>query len=524
MASDRTRIRRPDRSKWVPMTPARRDGLILAAILALAAVLRFVSLPSRGEWDDDQGTHLLVLLHWVRDGEVPLLGPMSSFGAAHHGAGFFWLLAPSAFATDTHPVAALATVAVVGIAGVAATWWLGRSVGGPPAGHVAGLLMAMSPSAINASTFLWNSNIVGTGAALAAAASWQAWRARQARWWLLAGAGSVLALHGHMLAVIIVAPLVVLLAADILRRPRSERRQILLPVIGSAAIVAVGYAPLVIHELRYDFSETRAIVEYATGPGAYGKTPPPLPIIALPIIAWRVVVWPVSGLVTSAPLWGVPAAILTIVALAVAAAGTQGIAQQFGRWAVATTGWAVISLSLISPGLALTIAGLPNDQYHAWLDPILFAVIGVAVATLSAATRPQVAKPAAVAIVAACVALSVAAMPPLSAPDGGWPRAAETADRIRSLTGDRPTAVTGVAKSGGALEFPLRRQGAPVTTPAAADFLVITCDPLFELGVGVPCGGPAEELIARQMGFTATRLVDRFADSPRRVVSVFARR
>ena len=108
------------------MTPARRDGLILAAIMSLAAALRFVGLPSRGEWDDDQGNQLLVMLHWVRDGEVPLLGPVSSFGAAHHGVGFFWLLAPSAFVTDANPVAALATVAVIGIAGVAATWWLGR--------------------------------------------------------------------------------------------------------------------------------------------------------------------------------------------------------------------------------------------------------------------------------------------------------------------------------------------------------------------------------------------------------------
>jgi hypothetical protein len=119
--------------------------------------------------------------------------------------------------------------------------------------------------------------------------------------------------------------------------------------------------------------------------------------------------------------------------------------------------------------------------------------------------------------------LSVVAIPPLSSPDGGWSRAAESAARIRSVTGDQPTAVTGVAKSGGALEFPLRRQGTPIATPSAAEILVVSCDPLFETGVGVRCGGPAEEAIARQMGFTATRLVDRFADSPRRVVSVFAR-
>ena len=349
------------------MTPARRDGLILAAIIVLATVLRFIGLPGRGEWDDDQGSELLTMLHWVRDGEVPLLGPVSSFGRPTMASDSSGYSRPSAFLTDTNPVAALATVAVIGIAGVAATWWLGRTVGGALAGHVAGLLMAVSPSSISASTVLWNPDIVAPGAALAAAAGWHAWRTRQARWWLAAGAGALLALHGHMLAVIIVIPLVVLLVADVLRRPRPDRRRMLVPVLGSAAIVAVGYLPLAMHELRYDFSETRAMVEYATGPSAYGGMPPPLPIVALPIIAWRVVVWPISGLFTSAPLWGIPAAILTVVALAVAATGTQDIARQFGRWAAATTVWAVIALSLISPNLLSPSPASPMTNItHGW--------------------------------------------------------------------------------------------------------------------------------------------------------------
>ena len=43
--------------------------------------------------------------------------------------------------------------------------------------------------------------------------------------------------------------------------------------------------------------------------------------------------------------------------------------------------------------------------------------------------------------------------------------------------------------------------GTPIAAPSAAEFLVVSCDPLFEAGVGVRCGGPAEEAIARQVGF-----------------------
>jgi hypothetical protein len=97
------------------VTSKRRDQLVLIAILVLAALLRLVALPRRGEWDDDQGIEMVAMLHWVRDGQIPLLGPVSSAPTVHHGAWFYWILAPGAFATDAHPVAAMVTLAVIGI-------------------------------------------------------------------------------------------------------------------------------------------------------------------------------------------------------------------------------------------------------------------------------------------------------------------------------------------------------------------------------------------------------------------------
>ncbi len=501
------------------MTPARRDGLILAAILALAAVLRFVGLPGRGAWDDDQGLEMLTMLLWVRGGQVPLLGPVSSLGTAHHGVGFYWILAPSAFLTDANPVAAAATLAVLGIAGVAATWWLGRTVAGPLAGHVAGLLMAVSPAAITASTFVWNSNIVAPFAAIAFAAGWHAWRTRRARWWLVSAAATLFMLHGHLLAVIAVPPLAALLFADVVRRPRAERPKMLAPALGAAAIIAAGYVPALIYELRHGFSETTALARYAADPG----TSTGLPLFFRPlVILWRIEVWPVLG--QTSVLRGLPAAMVVASALVISAAGKGGVPRQFGRWAIGAVLWAVLVLTFVSPSLAKFVDGLPNDQYHAWLDPLLLAVIGVAVVRLTAISSPTVGKVSAAAIVVICLALSLASMPPVQSPDGGWPRAAESATHIRTAVGSQSIAVTGVAKSGAALAFPLWRDGKPNVGVPAADILVVTCDRLFEPGVGMPCGGPAELAAARKVGFPAARLVDRFEDGPRRVICVFARR
>jgi 4-amino-4-deoxy-L-arabinose transferase-like glycosyltransferase len=507
------------------LTPARRDGLVLAVILTLAAVLRLVGLSRRGEWNDDQGAEMLVLLDWVRDGHVPLLGPLSSTLTTHHGVAFYWVLAPGAFLTDANPTAAAATIALLGVAGVAATWWLGRTVGGTLAGHVAGLLMAVSPSAIFASTFVWNANIVEPGAALAMAAGWHAWRTRRARWWMLSSVGIVFAFHGHLLAALMAPALAALVIADVVRRPRSEWLRTGWPLAGAIAIVMASYLPLVIHEFGAGFPELHGMQSYLDETS--NDDGPPV-VDRLPMVAWRVLAWPVSGLSPTAPGFGFPAAILTAAALLAGIINRAGIARQFGVWAAGTTVWAIVALSILSPTLLVIYEGLPNDHYHAWLDPMLFAVIGVAAGRFAAARRRlfgrfAVGPIAAATVVAVCVGLSVASLPSTSSPDGGWPLANATAAKIRELTDNRPTAVAGVLKLGSSLAFPLRRQGAVITVPSRADFLVVVCDPLFERMAGLPCDGWAEWAVARGVQFPAARFIERFRDSSRRIVCVFSR-
>ncbi|TAL09189.1 MAG: hypothetical protein EPO00_06225, partial [Chloroflexota bacterium] len=106
-----------------------RDWLVLLVILAVAAVARIPGLATRGDFDGDQGHDLLVLLRFVRDGQVPLLGPPTSIGEFHHGAAYYFLFAPLAWLSNADPMAILAGMAALGIAAVGVTWWLARAVG-----------------------------------------------------------------------------------------------------------------------------------------------------------------------------------------------------------------------------------------------------------------------------------------------------------------------------------------------------------------------------------------------------------
>ena len=247
--------------------------LALVGLLALAAILRLPNLATRGTWDGDQGHDMLVVRALLRDGVVPLLGPPTSIGDFHHGALYYYLLAPSALPNGgDSPLAVVAFIALAGIAAVGVTWWLARSIGGPLAGFAAGLLMAVSIASIDEATFIWNPNLIALSSALALAGAWRAWSTGRARWWLLAAAATAVTIQLHVLALAFVPVVAALLVADIRRAPSgSERRRGLLKVaVAGAAILALSYLPLVANELTANFSETRAVLDYLFGGGREG--------------------------------------------------------------------------------------------------------------------------------------------------------------------------------------------------------------------------------------------------------------
>ena len=502
--------------------PAGRDRVVLGLLVALAAALRFVDLRQRGTWDADQGHDMLVLRGLIQDGQLPLLGPPTSIGDFHHGVLYYYLLAPAAALSRADPFAVVAEIALAGIAAVVVTWWLARSIGGWLAGAVAGLLMAVSSSAIEESTFIWNPNLIALSASVAVAAAWKAWTSRRTGWWIVAGLGVIATMHCHILGVVLLPPVAGLLIADARRRATGvERRAVLRAGAIAIALLLISYIPLLIHEVASDFSELRGAAAFLAGGGAPSSLSLP---VRLAIVALRVLAWPLTGLVTDAPLAALAATSLVVAILVWRATASESPERTAARWFATSLGWTVVALGIAASGLATVVPGLPNDHYHAFADPIVFVTVGLGVAAL--ARRPAFGSAIAVALVAALIAFNLARLPQPAA-DGGFPAADRAAARVLSATGDRPVALLGLPtfKGTDALGFPLVRLGATVTagdgrSPISA--VAVLCDNLFADAVasttGGGCGGSAEDAWVQRL---AVRLVDRFEAAPGRWVSVY---
>jgi Dolichyl-phosphate-mannose-protein mannosyltransferase len=533
----------------------RLELLAFIGIIVLAATLRLMNLATRGTWDADQGHDMLVLRDLVQNGTIPLLGPPTSIGDFHHGMLYYVLLAPAAFVSNADPTVVSGWIALGGIVAVAVTGWLGRSIAGPVAGLVAAALMAVSASAVDESTFIWNPNLIALTSSVALAAAWRAWQTGRARWWVVAGAASVATMHCHVLGVILTPIVASLLLADV-RRRRARGDRAGATGVGRAAVAWVvlfllSYLPLAVHEASSSGSEIRAAIAFVTSGG--GGTSVSL-LARLPIVGLRVLGWPLTGLITDAPIPTILAAAFVIGLAAWRGWGTgrRAATESHGaspgassaeiderravRWLSLGLLWTVIALAVGAASLATVVIGLPNDHYHAFADPIVFVLVGVGAAALARLRAPAPAAGPVAAALAVAVLLGWNAVhqPPAVAADGGWPAAETAAARVLVAGGGGPVVLDSLpaVKSAEALQFPLEQLEPGIVRPMTAigsdatrSAFVVLCDQRFHETIGANCGGAAED--ARMTALLGEGsparpdAIDRFQAAPDRWITVY---
>jgi hypothetical protein len=514
--------RRLDVAGWAAALLAR-DRLVVAFLIGLAALLRLPGLENRGIFDADQGRDMLVIYNLVEHGQFPLLGPETISIAnshLHHGAFYWYLFAPAAWLSGGNTFAVVIEMALIGIAAVVATWWAGRLMGGPIVGAVAGLLMAVSPAAVEQSIFLWNPNPIPLFAALALGGAWQGHRTGRARWYALAIGSAFAVFQLHLLGAAFVIPILGLVLYDLvsaIRKDRTRLRGIGIGILIGAAITAVLFVPLLVNELQTNFEETRRTVQFLLHGGSVPTVGGLDPVSALLFITFRIIGWPFVGLVIDAPLAAVVAVGiffgLVIWWLVVA----RGEDRLLIGWLAGMVVFSVFALSVMAPWLRFVVIGFPTDHYHAFLNPVI--AIALPLAGLGfvrgrqakpEATRPRDEPPPPDATrpparVGAAVILSLllvaelavaAARQPGTSEVATWPGADAIAAQVLELTGDRPIALVPVPefKSPDSIGYPIVYLGGTVVEAvSAAQVLVVNCDERFRETTLLACAGPAED-------------------------------
>jgi hypothetical protein len=545
----------------------------LAGILAAGAVLRFVNLAARGGWDSDQGNEMLGAWTALHDGQLPQVGPLSSIGTFHHGALTYDLWIPFVWLGNGDPTFVVAETALGGLLTVLLVWWTARTIGGPAAGLCASFLAAISAALISYSVFIWCPTLLEPGSAIAIFATWEAWRRRDPRWWLLAAVGLAIVMQSHITGSMLALPIVAAGLASVLRAPAGARRRHLAYGLASAGLIAVTYVPLLAYELSHDFAETRAIVAYFGSPETASSLSPPARLLmaTVRILAWPLTSWPLIDL-RPAFLEAVLAAASVIFGLVwqtlavkrdlsgqrvprpgaasrepfsaapeaalVEPDDAPSMAEHVREPSLADRrdGLALVSLGLavliVVPGLALSsvseVQGLPTEQYHAYADPLALVAAGLVLGAIWQTRRTwrtvRLGRVAVVAALAALLAWNAVRWPPLTAPDGGYPAALEAVTRIENDARGSSIAFISLPpeKGADAYVYPLTVRGAKLSTPPQAATVVVLCDSFW---IETGCGDPASEAtwLAQASAGTGLQFVERFVEAPYRTLSVYRR-
>jgi len=532
---------------------ARAELLGFLTILAAAALLRFANLGARGGWDSDQGNQMLGVWTALKTGHLPQVGPLSSIGTFHHGALTYDLWLPAAWLGNGDPTFVVAETALGGLLVVALVWWTARTIGGRSAGLIAALLTAVSASLIGYSTFVWNPTLIEPGAALAVFATWQAWRKRDPRWWPVAAIGLAIVMQAHIAGPMLAIPIGGAFVASIWRDPGDTRRRQLAWGLASAVLIAVTYLPFLAYELDHDFVETRAIVAYFGSPDSVARFAPPLRILlaTIRILAWPLTDWPLVGLRDSFLMAGTVALSIVLGLVWRVVVIRREVAVQRDRTqpelaaagggddpplADRRDGLALVAIGLfvliVVPGLLLRnvaeVQELPTEQYHAYADPLALIAAGLVLGGLWQTRRAwrgvRLGRLVVTAALAGLMAWNATRLPPLTAPDGGWPAAHAAAQRLEADA--QGGAIGFVAlpaiKGADAYVYPLTYDGATLTAPADAATVVVLCDSFW---VETGCADSAAEagwLVEASAGQGLT-LVERFSPAPYRTLSVYRR-
>ena len=512
---------------------SRRESIGLLLVVAAAAALRFVNLPGRGGWGSDQGSMLLDVWNGLRAGRLPEIGPPASVGAFHHGpmAYIFW--APPAWLGHGDPAYIVAETALLGVLVVPLVWWVARSIAGPVAGLVAAYLVAISASQISYSTFVWTPTLLQPGAALAILGTWQAWRSRDPRWWLVAALGIGIVAQTHIAGPLLAIPLVATYIASLRLRPEQRRRELRWGA-AAAAVIALTAVPYLAYQLGHDFADVRGLVDYLGAPSA---TPPLAPPLAVFVVIVRLISWPLTGW----PQIAMDSGFLPAIVVAFGVIG--GLAFQLRRARRDRSDDATpdpdyrdglvfvlgsLAILMVAGAIGLKemshVQRLPTEQYHAWADPLAIIAAGVVLGALwrlSARQRARtLSRALVVAVLVALTAWNAANWPPLDASDGGYAAARSAATRLESELNGAPVALESLfpPENTNAYVYPLTLDGITPVDRSRANVLVLYCDSFFTDG----CQGNAEATwLTEHLPGPPPAPIDRIPAGPGRTLSVY---
>jgi len=236
----------------------RKELLFLLIILAVGAFFRLYRISEYMHFLGDEGRDMIIVRRFLTEAHPPLIGPGTSVGTMYLGPLYYYMMAPMVFLFNFSPIGPAVMVALLGVATVLLTWWVGREWFSKSAGLIAAGLYAISPTVIVYSQSSWNPNIMPFFALLSIYSIWRVWKYKQYKWFVVTGISYAFVLQSHYFGVLLLP--VLFLFWLVSRVPVRY-------TIYAISLFLFLMSPLLIFDLRHNWQNFNSMKSFAVGSG-----------------------------------------------------------------------------------------------------------------------------------------------------------------------------------------------------------------------------------------------------------------
>lgn len=237
-------------------------------IILVGTFFRLYNLKNTLHFQGDQGRDALIVSAIFREKDPVFIGPVTSVGNMYLGPLYYYFMLPFLWLSYPSPIGPAYAVAGLSIITVGLLFWLGKKMVGAKAAVIGTFLLALSATAIRYSRFSWNPNPAPLVALLMMYWTYTAWKKHP--WhWVLVGICFAVLLQLHYLTLLSAGGAGIIWLISLFESTRSENRVArrwrsqLVATVVAAIIVVVSFTPIVLFDSRHGWLNVKAFQKLA---------------------------------------------------------------------------------------------------------------------------------------------------------------------------------------------------------------------------------------------------------------------
>ena len=244
-----------------------KKNWLLILIILLAVFLRLYRIGDYMEFLGDQGRDVLIIRDFLKNGNLFFIGPQTSIGNMYLGPYFYYLIAPALLLSNFNPVGPAIFIALINIATVFLTYWVGTKWFNKSTGLIAAFIFAISPVAIKYSTFIWNPNIMAFFSLLFVYLFFTSFRTKKYKYFIFASLAFVMVMNSHYLGLALL-PFIGLYwlfyLIKFIKTKSNQLKPFLVNTILAVFVFILSLIPQVLFDIKHNGQNFKALLTFFT--------------------------------------------------------------------------------------------------------------------------------------------------------------------------------------------------------------------------------------------------------------------